>query len=68
MVPLKLESAPVAIFFLCRISAQDAKTSPKRKFVEFFFCRGFLPAVLPAVFRDSTYSARFAHCECAAET
>ena len=50
MVPSKLESAPVAIFFLCLPGTKYVKTSPKKKFVEFFFCRGFLPAVLPAVF------------------
>ena len=32
------------------------------------FPKGFLPAILPAVFRDFTYSARFAHRECAAAT
>ena len=40
----------MAIFFLHLRGTKYVKTSPKKKFVEIFSCRGFLPAVLPGVF------------------
>ena len=43
MVPSKLESAPVAILFLCRISAQDAKNTSQGGCLEIFSQKDFCP-------------------------